>query len=382
MSKFTDIFQEIKTNKENHDNGVYNCIPFYGMERLEKFVPGIEKATYYLLTASSGVGKSKLMRSLFIHGPIKYLKENPEEDIKLDIIYFSLEEDERKIILSEISKYLQEKHGLVVSIRELVSVGRYNTISTDTLNKIEEAEEYINDFFSSIQIIDNIRNPTGMFKYCRDFALKIGTYYDKNDKPLTSEEVENIRKGIGEDYKKISYYKTHHPNHYVIIVTDHLSLMNPESGNSIKQAIDMYSSYYCINLRNKFGFTIVNVQQQASDQEKVEVNYQGKTIEEKLEPSLYALGESKITQRDCNIALGLFAPNRYGIQDHDGYNIARLNDKYRSLKILKNRDGLSGYNMRVPLFFNGASDYFKELPLPNDFSNLQKVYAYVESLKN
>ena len=64
MSKFTDIFQEIKTNKENHDNGVYNCIPFYGMERLEKFVPGIEKATYYLLTASSGVGKSTIAKKL------------------------------------------------------------------------------------------------------------------------------------------------------------------------------------------------------------------------------------------------------------------------------------------------------------------------------
>lgn len=53
--QFEEIFSEIEKNKDNHTDGYYNCIPFMGMERLERFLPGIEQDTYYLLTASSGV---------------------------------------------------------------------------------------------------------------------------------------------------------------------------------------------------------------------------------------------------------------------------------------------------------------------------------------
>ena len=52
---FIDIYSEIAQNKENHNQGYFNCIPFMGMERLERLIPGIEQDTYYLLTASSGV---------------------------------------------------------------------------------------------------------------------------------------------------------------------------------------------------------------------------------------------------------------------------------------------------------------------------------------
>ena len=76
--KFQQIYNEIVANKHNHEEGYYNCIPFSGMERLERHIPGIEQDTYYLLTASSGVGKSKLARSLFIHNPYQYIKNNTQ----------------------------------------------------------------------------------------------------------------------------------------------------------------------------------------------------------------------------------------------------------------------------------------------------------------
>ena len=67
---FSDIYSEIRQNRENHTSGYYNCIPFMGMERLEMYLPGIEQSTYYLLAAASGVGKSKLARYLFIHNSL------------------------------------------------------------------------------------------------------------------------------------------------------------------------------------------------------------------------------------------------------------------------------------------------------------------------
>jgi hypothetical protein len=101
------------------------------------------------------------------------------------------------------------------------------------------------------------------------------------------------------------------------------------------QTISKYSNKYCLHFRDKFGFTVVNIQQQASDKEQVEYNYKGVSIEEKLEPSLDGLGDNKTTQRDANIIFGLFAPNRYNISRHNGYETSFFKDKYRSLSILK-----------------------------------------------
>lgn len=375
---FNQIYSEIEQNKSNHEIGYYNCIPFTGMERLERFIPGIEQDTYYLLTASSGVGKSKLARALFIHNPYQYIKNNPDTDVKLTIKYFSLEESKKKIILSEISKYLHSRYGIIISIKQLQSRGRFNTISQDILDKIKEAEEYVNEFLEIVDIVDYIRNPTGIYKYMRNFAMEIGNYYDKDHRPFTEQEKDDVKKGINETYKKISYYKKDHDKHYVIVLTDHISLLSTEDGMTLWGTMGKYSSDYCLRMRDKFGFIPVNVQQQASAKEQVQYNYKGNSIEEKLEPSLEGLGDNKTTQRDANVVLGLFAPDRYSIETHNGYDVSFFRDRYRSMSILKDRDGTS--NKKLPLFFNGAVDFFKELPRIDDAEGIRRVYEYTNNL--
>ena len=377
---FKQILEKIVQNKRNHEDGYYNCIRFIGMSRLEEYLPGIEQSTYYLLAAATGVGKSKLARYLFIHNPIMFLEENPDSGIELDILYFSLEESREKVILAEISKYLYTKYGLVLSTKQLSSVGRYNSISAEDLEKVKEAEEYVENFLSKVEIFDNVRNATGIYKTVRDFALKVGTYYDKNDTPLTPEEVELVRTGNTESgtYKKISYYKKHNPKHYVIVLIDHISLLQPESGETLWQTMGKMSSNYCLHMRDKFGFIPVVIQQLAADKERVETNFQGDTIKEKLEPSLDGLGDNKTTARDVNVAIGLFAPDRYKITEHNGYNVLKFRDKYRSLNIMKSRDGIA--NKKLPLFFNGAVDFFKELPKSDDIEGMNRVYEYINQL--
>lgn len=374
---FREIIGEIQQNRENHSEGYYNCIPFTGMNRLERFLPGIEQDTYYIITANSGVGKSKLARYLFIHNPFTYLQENPDTEIKVDILYFSLEESKKKIILSEISKYLHHKYNITISIKELQSRGRYNTIDTDTLEKIQEAEEYVNTFLSHVKIIDNIRNPTGIYKYVRDYAYTVGRYYDKDGVQLTDEEHEMLRTGQGEVYKKSSFYRKNDEKHYVIILVDHVSLLEPEDKLSQWETIGKYSSKYCLAFRDKFGFIPVNIQQQSSDKEKKQFTNIGKSIEEKLEPSLDGLGDNKTTQRDANVVIGVFAPNRYGIMDHNGYDMQPFGDRYRSMSILKDRDGTA--NIQVGLYFNGAVDYFKELPRVEDTAQMQRLREFLNN---
>lgn len=376
---FSGIYDGIFQNRENHKEGYYNCIPFMGMDRLERFMPGIEQDTYYLLTASSGVGKSKLGRYLFIHNPCQYVKDHPDTDIKLSIKYFSLEESKKKIILSEISRYLFTMHGISISVKQLQSRGRFNTISSDVLLKIKEAEVYVEEFLKTVEIIDSIRNPTGIYKYVRDYALTIGRYYDSDGVELTEEEHQDVKMGRGSAYKKVSFYRKNHEKHYVIILVDHISLLAPEEGSeTLWKAMATYSSKYCLHMRDKFGFIPVNIQQQASAKEQVEYNYKGNSIEEKLEPSLDGLGDNKTIQRDANVVLGLFAPDRYRIETHNDYDVTFFRDRYRSMSILKDRDGIA--NMKLPLFFNGASDYFKELPRSDDVEGMRSVYEYVNSL--
>ena len=375
---FKDIYSKIVQNKLNHDNGYFNCIPFMGMERLEKYLPGIEQSTYYLIAAASGVGKSKLARYLFIHNPIMFLENNPDSDIQLDILYFSLEESKEKVILAEVSKYLYTQHKLNLSIKQLSSVGRYNVLSTEDLQKVQQSEEHVNNFLKRVKIFDNVRNATGIYKTVRDFALTIGTYYDKNDTPLTPQEVHNVKIGVGESYKKISYYKTHNPKHYVIVLIDHISLLQPEAGETLWQTMGKMSSNYCLHIRDKFGFIPVVVQQLAADKERIEANFSRADLVQKLEPSLDGLGDNKTIARDVNIALGLFAPDRYKITEHNGYDITKFRDRYRSMNIMKSRDGIA--NKKLPLFFNGAVDFFKELPKVDELEKMRLVYEYNNQL--
>lgn len=375
---FKDIYSKIVQNKLNHDNGYFNCIPFMGMERLEKYLPGIEQSTYYLIAAASGVGKSKLARYLFIHNPIMFLENNPDSDIQLDILYFSLEESKEKVILAEVSKYLYTQHNLNLSIKQLSSVGRYNVLSTEDLQKVQQSEEHVNNFLKRVKIFDNVRNATGIYKTVRDFALTIGTYYDKNDTPLTPQEVHNVKIRVGESYKKVSYYKTHNPKHYVIVLIDHISLLQPETGETLWQSMNKMSSNYCLHIRDKFGFIPVVVQQLAADKERIEANFSKADLVQKLEPSLDGLGDNKTIARDVNIALGLFAPDRYKITEHNGYDITRFRDRYRSMNIMKSRDGIA--NKKLPLFFNGAVDFFKELPKVDELEKMRLVYEHINQL--
>ena len=90
--KFDEVLNKIKTNRENNKSGYYNCIPFEGFERFKKIIPGISNGEQIIITASSGVGKTQLAKYMFIQSPINYVRNHPELNIKLDIIWFSLED--------------------------------------------------------------------------------------------------------------------------------------------------------------------------------------------------------------------------------------------------------------------------------------------------
>ena len=91
------------------------------------------------------------------------------------------------------------------------------------------------------------------------------------------------------------------------------------------------------------------------------------------------LSDSKYTAKDASIMLGITNPFAFEVPEYLGYDIAKLRGNARFLEVVLNRDGQS--NDIAPLYFDGATNYFTELPPPKDILSLQKVYSLIDKLK-
>lgn len=305
---------------------------------------------------------------MFVNTPYKFVKEHPETGIKLKILYFALEESKEEFMYTLISNRLKERYNISVSVNALQSLME-EQLGDDIVAKITECREYFKELGDSLEVIDGISNPTGIYKYVRNYSGQHGTHYyynyklDKEKKnPITENEYHKLPSNDNYAY---SHYIPYDNNEYVIVICDHLSLLQVEGGtNSLHESMTRMSAEYARKQITKhFKYIFVGIQQQSADKEKLVFTNTGMSVEQKLEPSLDALGDNKLTQRDALVVLGLFAPDRYGIKHYLGYNVDRLHDKFRGLIILKNRVGRP--NLKMGLFFDGETNTFKQLPTPN-----------------
>lgn len=314
-------------------------------------------------------GKTKIADFIFLYSTFKYWQANKDK-MQLKIFYFSLEMSKEEKIREAISYFLYEvtNHRLRRSPDELDSqFGKY-ILDNATLEEIKALRTQFAEFESIIDFVDSVKNPYGIYKYVRTYAENNGSYVMKtitltNDKNETEErEVED-------------YYVPNNPNEFVLVITDHISLLSPENGMDSKATMDNYSKNYCLKMRDRWKYIPVNIQQQAQAQEGVDNKKAGK-----LQPSVDGLGESKIIGRDYDILLGLFCPERHRIEEYSGYTIFNpstgkgLRDKYRELTVIANRRGQA---ISTDLYFDGAVNYFKELPYAES-EEMQKLYQKLD----
>lgn len=81
-----------------------------------------------------------------------------------------------------------------------------------------------------------------------------------------------------------------------------------------------------------------------------------------------------------NCLIGLYNPYKFDRNEYEGYDLTRLMNYSRFLLICEDRDYGAAGNV-CPLFFNGASSFFAELPPPNDIKSLAKIYKHIEYLE-
>lgn len=338
---FDAAWRRIEENRQRK----INVIPF-GLPRFEEYLPGIQQKQYYIITANSGVGKSQVTDFLFLYQAYDYYLTN-KKDLDLKIFYFSLEMDKESKIIAGMSKHLYQKYKIRTEVNQLLSASKHR-LPDYVFKAIYKTREYFERMSDIVTIIDDQMTPTHINNI-------INKYAEKNGK---------IIKKVEDNVEVFDRYIPSNPNKFSIFITDHLAELTLDRdpilqrGLSLKETIEKHSDNNRIN-RNKYGFTFVDVQQQSAAKEDLEF-FQGLSIVTKLEPSLQGLGESKLTQRKANVVLGLFAPNRYELPKYRGYDVTLLNDNFRSLSILKNRNGSA--NIHTGLYFDGATNYFEELP--------------------
>jgi hypothetical protein len=364
------ILKNIENRRNNILSGKINCIPF-GLPRFEEMCPGIEKKTLTYITASTKVGKSKYTDYFFVYKTLFYAMKHPEQ-LRIKIFYFTWEMSIEEKYLEFISYllYILSNRKTRISPKDLTSTKASKPLPQEILDILNtDIYKRIFKFFEEhVVFIDTIRNPYGIYKFCQDYAKNNGTQYTKKL------EIKNKQNDTIETREVDDYYEPNDPDEYRLIIVDHMALLTPENGSSLRDSMVELSSRYFVTLRNKYHYTIIGIVQQAMAQESNENFRLGK-----LKPTVDGIGEAKVIARDCNMMLGLYSPFRHGIREYEGYDITKFRDNIRFMEIMINRSGGSG--IICPLFFDGATNYFEELPLPDD-PKLVTSYNIIARINN
>lgn len=290
-------------------------------------------------------------------------------DIDIKILYFPLEETSDRIMQRFISWLLFDfsKGKIRVSPRELRSTT--SPVSEEVLDIInsEEIQDILEYFEEHIIFPEEAANPTGIYKYCKNYAEEHGTVYTKAGQ--YKDEF-----GVVQSRQVFDRYEQDNPNEYRLVIVDTINLIDTERGMTLKQSMDKLSEYCAKYLRNRYNYSPIIIQQQAFDQEGNEAFKIGR-----VRPSVAGLGDSKYTSRDSNVVLGLFSPFRFALKEYEGYDISKFKDNIRFLEMVVNRDGEMGG--LCPLFFDGAVCQFEELPRPDNKGEITKVYDYLKCIR-
>lgn len=341
--------ERINSGLEGKYQGLKN-----GFNRVNRYIFGIQRSCYYLIGALSGGGKSTLVDFMLLNA----IQDAEAKNIPINVHYYSFEIDEISKKANWLSVLIFQKYNRIIPPETIKGLGDFRLTEDEKLIVDSELEE-LDKIWNKINWYWESINPTGirndLFKF-----MEIRGRFDK----------EPYRNENGEYKERIVKFIPNNPEEYNIVVMDHLYLMKTESRDgqmfNTKQNIDKYSEY-CLYLRNLFGLTFFNIQQFNQSLSSVErQKFKGVDIS----PQQSDFKDTTNPYQDCDIALGLLNAHKMDMETCLGYNIFvpgakyNLKDKFRMLKIIKNR--LSKDNISIGLLFQPEAGQFSELPKPKD----------------
>lgn len=355
------ITQYIEQRREKILKGEVNCIPT-SFRRFSEVFPGIEQGKMYLFSGASKSSKTQIMNYMIIYNTVLYAYYHPNIIIP-KIFYYPLEETKENITLRFICYLLYTLYNIRVSPLELTSTYKAHPIDPAIINLVKsEKISKILDFYEECITFASSRNPTGIWRDIVDYAKNNGTIYSKE---YQTKDID----GTPITKQAFDYYEPTRPNEYVMFIVDHVSLLDSERGFTLKQTIDKLCEYFVI-ARNHYNYIPIVIQQQNIESIGLDAFKANK-----IRPTQAGLADSKDTGKAADVMFGITNPFNYEMSDYLGYNIKLLKGNFRCLEIVLNRHGES--NVICPLYFDGAINYYKELPKPNDTAGINDVYTKV-----
>ena len=334
-------FDNLKKEVQNGMDGRNNGIPM-GFNRLNRYI-GIRKSMYTLVGGLTGSGKTSFIDDAYVLNPFDwYISKANKTDIKLRIIYRSMERSGTYKLAKWISRKIFIDEGYIIPVSKML--GWTEKMTKDEHDLFLMYEEYAENMKEVITIISGPENPVGIAKELKEHALQNG-------------RIEQV-----DQYNKI--YIPNNENEITLVVLDHIGLLKTTTAQPTKkQAIDKMSDELRY-ARDFYGYSPVVVSQFNRD-----ISSPMRLKNGDVEPQLEDFADSSSTQNDADVVLALFDPMRYKVEDPSGYDLNKLRDEYgakyfRSLRLIKNSYGED--DVRIGLGFLGQIGMFKELPKQRD----------------
>lgn len=332
-----------------------------GLPKLEQVIDGVNKGVYTLIGAESGIGKSSFMLYSYIYRPLmEHL-----DDKKFKISLFSLEMRADMIMAKLLSTYIFEKYNKHLSLKQLLSAQRGFILNDECYAIVKECIPWMQKVESLLTIYDKSASANSIYSH----LLK---------------ELE--QRGRFEETDKRKIYIPNDPDLVHIVVIDHIARIFASEGRTLKQEMDL-ASKYLYSLKNRCGISPVVIQQLNRGIQSMDRRREGM-----LTPSTADFKDTNSTIEDAEIVLAIFSPNRLKINNHRGYNIQQLKDKFRSIFVLKSRYGESDVEDFV--YYDGCSNLWIEMPRATDiidygifdnprwFEDNMKGIEYIEDTSN
>ena len=145
MSLFKKRLAYYRKIKQEKEDGKFHFIPFKPyFPKFSKYLHGIYPSSYVLLSAFSGMGKSKFARYAFCRLPLHFASKN--KGVKVTVIINALEETKEEVIDHLINSSASNK-GINTNWATLRGFSN-DVVNDEQLDKLDEI-----DFFSNINDI-------------------------------------------------------------------------------------------------------------------------------------------------------------------------------------------------------------------------------------
>lgn len=348
MNEFEEIAREI----ERGITGKNTSVPV-GFPKLNKYI-AIRKKILTLVFGSTGSGKSSLTHDAWILNTYDWWVMNDRKtSMKIKPILFSFERSKIYTKTKWLTRKIYKDNGVLIPIGKMLGWWE-EKLTADEHDLVLMYEDYINDLMEYVNVIEGATNPTGCYRYMKEYAESHG-------------KVEHI------DGKK-KVYIPDNENEIVIPIIDHIGLVRLEKGCENKKAAIDKLTEYSQEWRDWYGYSPVFVAQ--INRELGSVQYQKMT---QFEPTIDQIKESGTPAEAADVIISLFDPLRYNTGDVGGYEARKFinpetgSKPFRSVKILKNTYGADG--IRVGTVMQGPSGLFKELPRKDQMT--EEIYAQV-----